>query len=744
MNPDAPFLSHEISALVHHVELNRAGWWDEALSGIVLASVWSFDHPVNEEYIHSELQKSFKLTVGNEHLSLIISKLKENDSLIEVGGGLLKMSEQLRITLEKDVKEAQQAQMDAQAFFDSLVIDSVIKIDPRTIWEAFERVFLLPMMRDIGASTYQLLVGDGQVYDESHINHFLMSFPNEYRDTIRSIVSSFLDPTNVFVRDYITRKLHAYFCVEASGLPKPVLDKLRNTLSRPLRFRLFVDTNFLFSLLDLHENPSNQSAHELRELLLTLNNNPRVDLYLTSRTMKEAKAAISSAKAAVSTIPTGDNFTLAALRAGMSGMTARFFAERQRRTEPLTAGEWFDPFLNDLVPMARQVGVKAYNKNLDQYGTRQDVIDDIHLVMENEKTRPDGRRKSYERVEHDVVLWHVVEDRRPAYAESPADVEDWVLTVDFRLIGFDAHKRGVSGTNVPRCLHPTTLVQLLRFWVPRSKEFEEAILGGLRFPFLFQEFDAKAERLSLTIISRLGIFNGSDRFSDETLVKVVMNDGLRTRIRNELPNDEEVRLVQDALVDELRLQAAAEEKRTKELQRALENKNTALQDKSSSLRHLRREEEKKDLVITELEAGIASKDRTIDEIETRMCELSVQQRKLTKEMEDQNRRELERSVLLPYSIFLIAAVVVSVFAGLFVHLAIPFFGRYFVSRLLYGIAGIVVFLILHLLFERTLGRVDKFARLRPYLQMARLRKLLWRSMGALLVGIVVNLISGGL
>ena len=744
MNSDPTLYSHEISALVHHVELNRKGWWDEALNGIVLASVWSFDHPVNEDSIHSELHKSFKLTVGKEQLSLIIGKLKENDSIIDVGGGMLKVSEQQRITLDKDIKDAQQAQIEARRFFDSLVVDSAIKIDARTIWEAFEREFFIPMMRDIGASTYKLLVGDGSVYDESHIENFLTSFPDEHRHNIRSIVSEFLDPKNVFVRDYITRKLHTYFCVEASGLPKQVLDKLRRTLVRPLRFRLFVDTNFLFSLLDLHENPSNASAQELQELLLTLNNNPRVDIYLTSKTIKEAKAAISSAKTLVSPVPPGGNFTLAALRVGMSGMSARFFSERQRRTEPLTAGEWFDPYVNSLVPIAREVGVKAYNKNLDQYGTRQDVIDDIHRVMEDEKARPYDRRKSYERVAHDVILWHVVDDRRPATAESPADVEDWVLTVDFRLIRFDASKRRESGIHLPRCLHPTTLIQLLRFWVPRSTEFEEAILGGLRFPFLFQEFDAKAERLSLTIIGQLGRFEGSDRFSDETLVKVVMNDGLRTRIRKEPPDEEEAQLVQDALVDELRLDATAGERRAKELQRALENKNTALDDKSRSLRNLRREGAKKDLEITELEAEITSKDSTIDEITTRMRELSAQQGKLTTEMEDRNRRELGRRALFTYSSLLLAAVGVSVLAGLFAYFALPVFDRNFGSRFLYGIVGVVAFLILHLLFEHTIGRVDRFTRLRPYLQMTRLRKWLWRIIAALLVGIVVNFISGGL
>ena len=180
MNSEPMLLSHEISALVHHVELNRTGWWDEALSGIVLASVWSLDRPVNAEEIVSELRKSFRLPVGKEQLSLVIRKLIENDSIIDVGGRF-KVSEQLRVTLDKDVETAKEVRTNARSYFESLVMDSPIDIDPTTMWEAFERVFLIPMMRDIGANTYQLLAGDGQVYDQSHIDssylHSMTSVP---------------------------------------------------------------------------------------------------------------------------------------------------------------------------------------------------------------------------------------------------------------------------------------------------------------------------------------------------------------------------------------------------------------------------------------------------------------------------------------------------------------------------------------------------------------------------------------
>ena len=217
-------------------------------------------------------------------------------------------------------------------------------------------------------------------------------------------------------------------------------------------------------------------------------------------------------------------------------MSERFFEERKRLRGQLTVEDWFDPYLKDFVPLARSAGVELFNESIDEYAIRQDVVDDIHDVMEHEKrTFPENRQKPYESVAHDIILWHFVKDRRPAYVESPAEAKEWILTVDFRFIGFDQHKLNHSDYNVPLCLHPTSLIQLLQFWVPRTREFEEAILGGLRLPFLFQEFDANAERLSLKIIRRLARFEGSEEVTEDSLVKVVTNDGLRNRMEQGQP-----------------------------------------------------------------------------------------------------------------------------------------------------------------------------------------------------------------
>ena len=281
----ALLLPREVSALVHHVELNRAGWSDKTLNRLVLATVWLAGENLDETQICRNMQDTFSLTVGKEKLASAIKSLKAEDSLIEVSSGVYRIPDKARRGLDQEINEAEEAETKARAHFHFLVAQSCPDLDASNVWNAFEHKFLIPMMRDIGANTYRLIAGEEQIVDEKHVEKILTEFSQEHRSALKAVVANFLDPKKKEVRDYITRTLHAYFCVEASGVSKAVLEKLKTATAEPHRFRLFVDTNFLFSLLGLHDNPSNAPANELNDLLATLRSNPQVDLYMMPRTI---------------------------------------------------------------------------------------------------------------------------------------------------------------------------------------------------------------------------------------------------------------------------------------------------------------------------------------------------------------------------------------------------------------------------------------------------------------------------
>lgn len=158
--------------------------------------------------------------------------------------------------------------------------------------------------------------------------------------------------------------------------------------------------------------------------------------------------------------------------------------------------------------------------------------------------------KNYERLEHDMVLWHFVKDKRPLRPESPIDAEYWIVTADYRFLGFDAHKQRKMGTEVPICLHPTTLTQLLQFWVPQTPEFEKALLSTMRLPTVLTLMDGDAERVSLRILNALSTFENIGNLPAETTTRVLLNDALRQKLRVEDDIAKQVELVREALIEE--------------------------------------------------------------------------------------------------------------------------------------------------------------------------------------------------
>ena len=738
MSKKPPLLSAELSALVHHVELHRAGWPEKTLRRLALAVLWLEKKSLRRPQIARKLLHTFGISVNNDKLSAIINSLQDDDFLIESPPDTYRLSIETSNQLNHEIDAAKHAEHSAREAFCRLIAQSCSDLNAPAAWSSFQTKFLAPMIRDIGANTYRLITGEIQTVDDRHAETFLSRYGPRQQTLLKTVITAFLNPQNDPAREYISRMLHAYFCVEASGVSTSVIDRIDALAVHRPRFCLFVDTNFLFSLLGLHSNPSNTSVAELNALLATLSGTPQVELYVTPNTIREAKAVLASTKDRVTRVPPSPNFMQAALSAGMSGLAERFFVERQRNIM-LTPAQWFDPYLNDLVLFLHNAGVALYNEKLDQYGTRQDVVDDIHLVMNHEKAKyPEDGRKPYESVAHDVILWHLIRDRRPAHLESIAEAHYWILTVDYRLIGFDALKVRRRVADLPSCLHPTSFIQLLQFWIPRTRKFEEAMLGGLRTPFLFQEFGPGAERVSLSIISRLGRYEGSESIPSEMITKLVTNDALRSRLVRNIPEDEADVLVKDALLSEINATVEAERTESVNLRSLIDEKNTALSESQTTL-------DSKDAEIQKLRATLrkeVSKRRESQRGESLLSKKNTQLQSNLQEAEGLHRQQ--RSIVT-YFFLLGITIVASAGLGLVAITAVPSLSDDLGFEVAFSATSVLAFIVTHLLLEWSLGRQQRYAGLWWFKQVKRFRRWLWGVVViSILTGIVAPLIANAI
>ena len=546
-------LSPELVSLVHHIELNKAGWWDLAVGRLVLTALWlekDIKIALNAEEVRQAVKSHFEIDLGNTLVAKHLKLAEASGKVLELSQGNFKLSEDAIADCGKQLNEAIELESDVKRRFQSLLEECCPLTDPETAWLVFSDKFLVPTVRELGANTYRLISGDAKSLELPKVQAFTNSFPEEDSASLRSFVRAFLDPTDSVVRRYVLKAMNAYFVVRASGLDERTVHLLAESATKQWVMTLFFDTNVLFSLLGLHENPADEGSRALLSLVRSLSSSVPIKLRVLLPTVDEMKRAITASQEAVLNMRISPNLLGIAAGVGISGITEKFLRLAASRETRVVPADYFQPYLKNLLTVLDGSGVQLFNHDLSAYATRQDVIDDLLEQKKIEDRRYGVRAKNYERLEHDIVIWHFVKDKRPLRPESPAEAGYWFVTADYRLLGFDSLKQQVESSEMPICIHPITLTQLLQFWVPQTPEFEKALLSAMRLPSVLTTTDGDAERISLKILNALSAFENIGDLPTETTTRVLLNDALRQKLSVEDDVAKQVELVREVLIEE--------------------------------------------------------------------------------------------------------------------------------------------------------------------------------------------------
>lgn len=639
-------LAAEEVALLHHVELTDAGWQDRFVDQLVTASVLSASTPIEIDVIRKAVTSLAGQAIASERVDRSVNRLVSSKVLLEVSSDRYSPSQKARADAEERLKEATDAEVVARRVYEAHVQREAPDAASTCNWTWFCETCLQPLISAIGARTYELLT-PGQPNEKAieRLTTYLEHVPASSKLGVRRAIEGFFSSADVAVRRFVLLHLHAHLLGLAANLPSKSLSALQDRVRAGVQLKIFLDTNFLFSLLGLHENPSNESAIEFVSWLSRIKDRVKVVLYVMPLTVDEVRRTLGAYQERlgqmVLTARLGSVATV--LDGELSGITVRYLEAVRGAKHRLSAKDYFDPYLSNLIGVLRSRGVELYNERVDDLSQTQPVIDDILEQQEFEKRRFGPRAKSYEALRHDITLWHLAAGRRPSRLDAPLDALFWVATVDYRLLGFDAHKRGHAANSVPVCVHPTVLVQMLQLWVPRSPELDAALFHSLR-ALLPHFFDAEAEEMSLRILRALSRFEDVDDLPEETITSLLLNKALRQRMSAEPEVDAQIKLVRDAIVDEVaetRAELERERDKTSELAErldALSKEKGQLQATVGSIegeRVAERQRLEKDLEgergkaaeladrLSRLEATVADQNRHLDGLHQRDGERRV-------------------------------------------------------------------------------------------------------------------------
>ena len=551
-------LPHDLASLVHHVELSRAGWRERAIGHLLITTISRHGDGVAPDDVYTSANINLPGPLAPAEMAKQIDSLMSKGRVIKLPNGKLKLTEEARADIEKQLENATVRRGEVRREFEA----AFASLPPRIAinWEDFLASFLTPLVSELGAKTYQILTGqEPRIEDTTSYLAFLKRFPDDDRVLVWQSIAAFIESTSPVVREYVLRLLNTAFLVRALTLPAGAVQELLRRTKRRLQMRVFVDTNFLFSLLGLHVNPADDVVLALHELIDRMPSRVDVKLYMLPCTMDEARETIARYQDRLSSFYLTRSI-VEAIRLGkisLSGISATYVQEAYKGGQRVSAKDYFAPYLRDFIGVARSKGVELYNAPLDELRMDQAVIDDVTGQMEWEQNRPQDRAKSYETLLHDMILWHFTRRQRPQRIDSPLDVRSWIATIDYGLLRFDAFKRRTSPQEPPVCLHPTVLLQILQFWVPNSESLEAALMTSLRPVPL--RFDSEAERVTVKIISALSRFEAIDDLSVDTVTNVVLSDAVRGRIGRAKSPGEELEAVRTGVIEEnQRLEMRAE------------------------------------------------------------------------------------------------------------------------------------------------------------------------------------------
>lgn len=638
-------LSPELLSIVQHTELNNAAWWDRTIQRLIVTVLWFSGEPLTFDQIGIAARRDYALDIDRRRLKAQLEVMcRTQTQVVCLASGSYKLTEQYKKEYETEIAKAQAVQDAARIQFCQLISQLCAGLDCSEVWPEFLKRFFEPYIREFGAHIYRL-ISDGEPMLPLHkLDTFLDSYPDVEREGLREALTRFLHPKEAAAREFVLRSLNAYFFVEAGCLSERVVQNLSKAIKRNATFRVYVDTNVLLYLLGLKEDDF-ATALSVVDLIERLNGRVSIKLYVLPITIDETKRVISAAQQELRGVRVTEALARAAISAGLDGIAKRYVIEASQRSTGIDAEAYFGHYLSDLTTVIKTRGAELANVNLDRLKMQNAVIDDILGQQAFEEKRYKERAKTYPVLEHDVTMWHYVSGLRPSRLESPLEASSWILTLDRRLLAFDSYKRDQNGGSVPICMHPATFIQLLQFWLPRSAQFEEALLGSMGLPF-FQEFDSASEHVTLRILKQLGRFEDVARLPEEAARKILVNDAMRQKLAtSDIEEEAEIKLIKDAFIAQLadrnnRLQLLQNENTT--LNESLLSKEQEVHDLRTALKA------KEDAFASEMsrKEGLASERES--EFLNRVSILEAQMKlQITTQSERERRKKFVLAFVLP-------------------------------------------------------------------------------------------------
>lgn len=340
-----------------------------------------------------------------------------------------------------------------------------------------------------------------------------------------------LDPDRA---SYLAQLLDATFTFFALSTPAMAADYLRKSL-QPLK--LFLDTNTLFDLLGLHDDPG--ATDDLVQFISR--NELPIELLVHEQTVKEFNRTVDQARDQLLSRTWSPNLSKAALTdPELNGFLRRFHSANAEG--PIDPRAFMSRF-EHVTELLRSHGITVYRDGPHYQDEEKALLVEEYRAFLND-TRPDKAEKHYGVLDHDIaVLLDCRGERRPG--ASALDCGSLFVTNDVSLFRFEY--RRTDRRDIPAVTLASQLLQVLRpFGVPTAALNERFVEM-----FAIPDFRVAHSDYAETRTAVRGYLAAFEDIPAETAANILGNQVLLQKLQGLDEDDNEFReLIDDAVVRE--------------------------------------------------------------------------------------------------------------------------------------------------------------------------------------------------
>ncbi len=550
--------------------------------------------------LEQAIEVLFGVRIDERRLQIAIDHLTASQTISRQPTGNLVLAQELPSQIRQRIDDANELQARVKQKWLSDCHECHPQVNPDMLWAALQE-YLARAFRQHGMQTISLLDSSlSALGAQEGLRTILTTIISKTRPTnqaqaVEECLSGFLADVG-FDADrsrFIVQLADGAFAHFALNAPPEVARTLKQNLSE---LTLFLDTNFLFGVLDLHSNPFVEAS---QELVRAINDNGLpFALRYHPNTEQEMRNTLESIAQHLRGRKWPQAISRAAIRSKtITGLELKY--HEANANMPIDPDVFFGP--------CRHVDVLLRDKNILPLDGNRDTDSGSGSWLSSYQQHIHYRRldKPQASMAHDAKLLDSVHQRR-TNNNSSLEAGALCITCDYALYRFDWEESGRQRIQ-PVMVLPNMFLQILRPFVPPSWDFDKMFAETFAIP----EFRTAGSGSSQAASRLLALLATYKDFPEATAVRMLANDALL----------DELHKVQDPVKFEEQVEAA------------IVNENTELIEEKAELeRKLAEEriaaEEERRQQLAERQSGAALQQQEAQRAEVSERELSKLQGKL--------------------------------------------------------------------------------------------------------------------